>query len=208
MAARDDAGGMMTKVWGPAAWLFLHCITFNYPDINPIGASYTDLLRAERLKRDYYNFFYYLGKVLPCEQCRQSYQHFWNQSPLHQNLASRADLTKWLYEIHNKVCDKLTSNGGVRASQITYEELVAKYMSFRTTCESAGAVAPRASSEASESAGASCSAQINGKTNKTCINIVNGDTPDVLVLNRTQCMRLCWIIGAIGLLMCILVICV
>ena len=23
--------GMMTKVWGPPGWLFLHCITFGYP---------------------------------------------------------------------------------------------------------------------------------------------------------------------------------
>ena len=23
--------GLMTKVWGPAGWLFLHCVTFGYP---------------------------------------------------------------------------------------------------------------------------------------------------------------------------------
>ena len=23
--------GMMTKVWGPTGWLFLHCVTFGYP---------------------------------------------------------------------------------------------------------------------------------------------------------------------------------
>ena len=23
--------GMMTKVWGPPGWLFLHCLTFGYP---------------------------------------------------------------------------------------------------------------------------------------------------------------------------------
>lgn len=23
--------GMMTKIWGPPGWLFLHCITFGYP---------------------------------------------------------------------------------------------------------------------------------------------------------------------------------
>ena len=23
--------GLMTRLWGPSGWLFLHCITFGYP---------------------------------------------------------------------------------------------------------------------------------------------------------------------------------
>ena len=27
----DAVNGMQTRVWGPAGWLFLHCIAQNYP---------------------------------------------------------------------------------------------------------------------------------------------------------------------------------
>ena len=30
----NSADGMLTKVWGPCMWFFLHTISFNYP-VNP-----------------------------------------------------------------------------------------------------------------------------------------------------------------------------
>ena len=50
--------GMMTKVWGPPGWLFLHCITFGYPYvINPENPDH------QNKKRDYALFFKAMGNV-------------------------------------------------------------------------------------------------------------------------------------------------
>ena len=27
----NSQNGIMTKIWGPAGWLFLHCVSFGYP---------------------------------------------------------------------------------------------------------------------------------------------------------------------------------
>jgi hypothetical protein len=118
--------GMMTKVWGPAGWLFLHSVAYGYPYvINPDNPDHITK------KEDYYKFFYYLGRIFPCKYCRESYQQFLKEIPLVDKLNTRRDLCKWLYDIHNKVNDKL----GVPASdRPTFEEVDAKYEAFRAKC--------------------------------------------------------------------------
>lgn len=123
----DVDNGMMTKVWGPAGWLFLHCVTFGYPyAINPGNSEHQT--KAE----DYYNFFYYLGKVMPCRYCRESYQEFFNDHDLRQQLQNRQQITEWLYTIHNRVNHKL----GVPKCDIpTFKSVIDKYESFRARCK-------------------------------------------------------------------------
>ena len=78
------------NIWGPPAWIFLHTITFNYPN-NP----------SEQDKQNYYNFFDSLKYVLPCDKCKKHYKE--NSRDLKDNLNSRDDLVKWLIDIHNEV---------------------------------------------------------------------------------------------------------
>jgi hypothetical protein len=123
----DVDNGMMTKVWGPAGWLFLHCITFGYP--YAINLNNKDHIGK---KEDYYNFFYYLGKVMPCRYCRESYQDFFKELDLNKSLNNRKDITKWLYDIHNKVNHKL----GVPKCDIpSFEEVVSRYEQYRAKCK-------------------------------------------------------------------------
>lgn len=119
--------GMMTKVWGPAGWLFLHCITFGYPYvINPDNQEHIGK------QEDYYNFFYYLGRVMPCRYCRDSYQDFFRELDISKSLNSRSSLTKWLYNIHNKVNDKL----GVPNCDIpSFNDIITKYEQYRAKCK-------------------------------------------------------------------------
>ena len=52
--------GMMTKVWGPPGWLFLHCVSFGYPyAINPQNPAH------KNKKLHYGEFFNYVGTVYP-----------------------------------------------------------------------------------------------------------------------------------------------
>jgi len=57
----NSGDGMMTSVWGPATWLTLHTMSFNYP-INP----------SEEQKKHYYKYFKNLQNVLPCRYCREN----------------------------------------------------------------------------------------------------------------------------------------
>lgn len=53
---------MLTKVWGPMMWGFLHTISFNYK-VHP----------TEEDKENYRSFIYSLKHVLPCRYCRENY---------------------------------------------------------------------------------------------------------------------------------------
>jgi hypothetical protein len=116
-----DDMGMQTRVWGPAGWLFLHCIAQNYPH------------KPDQDKKiSYFNFFNLVGQVLPCRYCRESYQDFIKEEGTCLNmdvLESRETLSKWLYTIHNKVNKKL----GV--SEVpSFKEVWDRYESFRSKC--------------------------------------------------------------------------
>jgi hypothetical protein len=164
--------GMMTKVWGPAGWLFLHCVSFGYPyainDQNPDHAT---------KKEDYMNFFYYLGKVLPCKYCRDSYMEFYKELNLNNNLDTREQLTKWLYDMHNKVNHKL----GVPECQIpTYEELQDKYEKFRAKCKKT----TEEERELNKSKG--CIAPADGTAKRAIVKIVNFNKGDITRRNNVE----------------------
>jgi hypothetical protein len=82
--SNNSDNGMMTKIWGPAGWLFLHCVSFGYPNdpdnydrINQNPVNYT--------RNNYLNFFRQIGYVLPCRYCRDSYIEYISQIPLKHN---------------------------------------------------------------------------------------------------------------------------
>ena len=113
--------GMQTRVWGPAGWVFLHCIAQNYPQ-EPTNEQ----------KENYKSFFRLVGQVLPCRYCRESYQDFINQSGTQLNdsvMKNRHTFSKWLYDIHNKINKKLGFKDCVSFKQVTD-----KYESFRSKC--------------------------------------------------------------------------
>ena len=119
--------GMMTRVWGPPGWLFLHSVTFGYP-VKINQWDYKDNLK----RMEYRNFFKNLGKILPCRYCRESYDKFYQEEPIDKFLDSRKSLTKWFYNIHNKVNNKL----GVPKCDIpSFEEIEKQYESYRAKCK-------------------------------------------------------------------------
>ena len=99
---------MEPKIWGPPAWIFLHSITFQYPEYP------TDIE-----KQKYYTFFHSLKNVLPCPNCREHYQI--NFDKLQIDLESRKGLIEWLIDLHNEVNMK---NG---KKVLTYNEVYQKY---------------------------------------------------------------------------------
>ena len=85
---------MDTRYWGPSGWKLLHSISFSY---------------SEKLKNKYKDFFNVVAFVLPCKHCRKSYSEYIIDDPV--QVDSKNDLTRWLWRIHNKVNEKLRSQG-------------------------------------------------------------------------------------------------
>jgi hypothetical protein len=117
----DANNGLITSIWGPHEWEGFHAKTFGYP-ISP----------TEEQKKDYFDYFVLLGKVLPCVYCRGSYQKFIKEGDTILNMdvmQSRENLTRWGFRLHDAVNKKLGVDYGD-----TYEELCYKYESYRARC--------------------------------------------------------------------------
>ncbi|MBA43015.1 MAG: hypothetical protein CMF62_03285 [Magnetococcales bacterium] len=117
----NQNNGLITKIWGPSGWKFLHSVSFGYP-IKPTNEQ----------KNEYRNFFKSVGDILPCVYCRESYKKFIQEgcTKLDENaLENRDSLTRWLYNIHEAVNEKLEVTYGV-----TYQDVVNKYESYRAKC--------------------------------------------------------------------------
>jgi hypothetical protein len=89
---------MDTRYWGPSGWQLLHLIAEEYPDM----PKKQDAMHYEL-------FFQSMKDVLPCRFCRESTSNFMAQPEfsLHSALASKHALTRWLYDLHNRVNKKL-----------------------------------------------------------------------------------------------------
>ena len=115
----NSGDGMLTSVWGPAAWHFLHTMSFNYP-VNPTVDD----------KKHYKDFVYNLRNVLPCKYCRINLTNNLKQKPLLMcHMASRATFSRYIYELHelvNKMLDK--------KSNLSYCDVRERYEHFRSRC--------------------------------------------------------------------------
>ena len=84
---------MTTKdIWGPAAWKFLHTITFAYPNQPTLED-----------KRNYKLFFENIGNVLPCPMCKIHFSQNLKKHPIEFALESKNNMIKWLIDFHNEV---------------------------------------------------------------------------------------------------------
>ena len=157
-ANKNLDNGLMTRLWGPSGWLFLHCVSFGYPyKIDPTNPEHIEK------QNDYYRFFYYLGKVMPCKYCRNSYMDFFSKMSPMSKLGSRKEFTKWLYDIHNMVNEKL----GVPQCEIpTFEEIEERYQSFRASC------APLTEQQRANNSVKGCVVPADGKPKRSVIKVV------------------------------------
>ena len=117
--------GMMTKVWGPPGWLFLHCITFGYPyTINEENIKH--LKRREYTRK----FFHNVGHVLPCKYCRMNLRKNLKDLPLRdKDLKNRHTFSLWMYKLHEHINKMLGKKSG-----LTFEKVRERYEHFRARC--------------------------------------------------------------------------
>lgn len=104
---------MDTRFWGPSGWIFLHQISFSY--------------EPSRQKKAVQQLLETLPFVLPCKFCRASLTQYMEELPLENALKSREALSHWMYEIHNKVNDKLRNQGQPISANPNFSSVQAFY---------------------------------------------------------------------------------
>jgi hypothetical protein len=111
--------GMLTSVWGPAAWHLLHTISFNYP-IHP----------TEENKKEYKDFIENLTHVLPCKYCRMNLKNNLKAHPIKScHMKNRDTFSRYVYNLHETVNKMLGKKSG-----LSYCDVRERYEHFRARC--------------------------------------------------------------------------
>ena len=111
--------GMLTTVWGPGIWHYLHTMSFNYP-VSPTPEE----------KQHYRNFVLELRYVLPCGKCRKNLAKNFKKLPLTMaEMQSRDTFSKYIYNLHETVNKMLDKKSG-----LSYADVRERYEHFRARC--------------------------------------------------------------------------
>ena len=119
---KDDfasGDGMLTSVWGPSLWHYLHTMSFNYP-VKP----------TRKDKKHYRQFVMNLRNVLPCKYCRMNLRKNLKDLPLRdKDLKNRHTFSLWMYKLHEHINKMLGKKSG-----LTFEKVRERYEHFRSRC--------------------------------------------------------------------------
>jgi hypothetical protein len=115
----NSGDGMLTSVWGPSLWHYLHIMSFNYP-VNPTVND----------KKYYRNFVINLKYVMPCKFCRINLKTNFKTLPLTiSNMKNRDTFSRYIYNLHELVNEMLN-----KKSKLSYEDVKERYEHFRSRC--------------------------------------------------------------------------
>ena len=118
--------GMITSIWGPGMWHFLHTISFNYPN-KPTKED----------KAHYKQYIDSLQHVLPCKYCRENYGNNLKNAGYKAGVFKNRDtFSRFVYRLHNEVNKQLD-----KPTCLTYEEVRDRYENYRSRCLSADEIA-------------------------------------------------------------------
>ena len=167
--------GMLTTVWGPAMWHYLHTMSFNYP-VEPTAEN----------KKHYRDFVYNLRNVLPCKYCRINLTNNLKKKPLQMcHMASRATFSRYIYELHETVNKMLNKN-----SNLTYCDVRERYEHFRSRCTNEKPklfTFKKTSTRRKKEKG--CTEPLYGKKAKCVINIVPQEDKSATFKMDKKCIK-------------------
>ena len=115
----NSGDGMLTAVWGPSIWHYLHTISFNYP-IKPTPEQ----------KHKYKELILNMQYTLPCKYCRINIKNNFKVYPLKiKSMQSRATFSRYIYKLHEIVNKMLKKKSG-----LSYCDVRERYEHFRSRC--------------------------------------------------------------------------
>jgi hypothetical protein len=148
---------MLTYVWGPAKWHYLHTMSFNYP-VKPTAEQ----------KKHYKEYIFSLTHTLPCGACRRNLVENLKAVPLNSKaLKNRENFSKWMFDLHEQVNKMLGKKSG-----LTFERVRERYENFRARCSLTETIS-QAKQKKKESG---CTEPLVGTKSKCVINIVPKET--------------------------------
>jgi len=161
--------GMLTTVWGPPMWHYLHTMSFNYP-VNP-NAS---------VKKKYRDFVLLLQHVLPCGKCRENLKQNFKKLPLtYSRMNSRETFSRYIFELHELVNKMLNKKSG-----LTYEQVRERYEHFRSRCAHT-----RKNKKIIISKEKGCTEPLTGEKSKCILRIVPRSNTDKTFQMDKQCEK-------------------
>ena len=111
--------GMLTSVWGPSLWHYLHVMSFNYP-VNPTSQD----------KKYYRDMIINLQYTLPCRYCRENLHKNLKNKPLQPcDMKNRETYSRFIYELHERINRQLNKTSG-----LSYCDVRERYEHFRSRC--------------------------------------------------------------------------
>lgn len=125
-AKYESSSGMQTNIWGPAMWMSIHIVSFNYP----VQPTLED-------KRHYSTWLVHIGTILPCKYCRENFTKNmaaagWRWTRLEDNfdtvMRTRHMFSKFCYLLHDNV------NQMLKKSSPPFEQVCEKIESMRASC--------------------------------------------------------------------------
>lgn len=154
----NSGDGMQVSIWGPAAWHFIHTMSFNYP-VNPTIKD----------KKYYREYIYNLRYVLPCKYCRINLTNNLKQKPLLMcHMKNRTTFSRYIYELHELVNRMLG-----KKSNLTYCDVRERYEHFRSRCsEEKPRIFNFKKDKTRKKKEKGCTESLYGKKSKCVINIV------------------------------------
>lgn len=156
----NSGDGMLTTVWGPAQWHFLHTMSFNYP-VNPTPQD----------KRNYRNYVLSLQNVLPCKYCRMNLKTNFKQMPLRMSdMKNRETFSRYIYNLHELVNKMLKKQSG-----LSYCDVRERYEHFRSRCTDEKPKLFKFKKLQKTKKEKGCTEPLYGKKSKCVINIVPQD---------------------------------
>ena len=166
--------GMLTSVWGPALWHYLHTMSFNYP-VEP----------SQENKEHYRDFVLNLQYVLPCGKCRKNLTKTFRKFPLiMETMESRGSFSKYIYDLHEIVNEMLDKKSG-----LSYEDIRERYEHFRARCEPGKRGGAGANRTRSRRAHKGCTVPLYGKKSRCLLQIVPNNIKTKTLRIDERCVR-------------------
>jgi hypothetical protein len=167
--------GMLTTVWGPAAWHLLHTISFNYP-INP----------TQENKAHYKEFVENMANVLPCKYCRMNLENNLKAHPLLPcHMKNRETFSKYIYNLH-EIVNKLLG----KKSGLSYCDVRERYEHFRSRCtQNDGKKIFKFRKTRKNKKEVGCTEPLYGKKAKCVIQIVPQEVKTPSFMVDKQCIK-------------------
>lgn len=79
------------KKWGPTFWKTIYFVALSYDSEDTTSQHFLE------------TFFYSIGGTLPCGECQEHYQEYFNKNSIKNIYNDKLKVLKWIYELQKEI---------------------------------------------------------------------------------------------------------